>query len=357
MYNKWNKNVINEQINKVAVMNAENPSLKYERDLDSLCRVRNNEAKLFEHEQKFSDQIIYDKNLIDTYRPFVDDIKCFSDENDNLPFKSIGLINTWEIPNKYLISFTHDFYNSIDRDFAKIFNKFFKEKKNNLRLARRNAEGFDRNYTTYIKSLNYAYFNIALTDTVDDFLSMIHEYAHAIADYMHYRPYYSSYPFIELLPLLMERIASDKLTEDFEGMENDVYIMNGLEDKMVLQFAQEISVEDKCLSLYSNNRTRKGYINNISKCTGDTKAKSEKMLNNSTEEKLSYTIPYLTMIELYDLYLKDPQKCLFLMKEIINLNGIKDYHKFLSNNNINLNEHSKEYIEEEKKKIRHTHYV
>ena len=356
MYTKWNKNKLNEQIDKIAIMHAEHPSLKYERDLDSLCRLVNNKSKLFEQEGKFSDQIMYDKALLYKNRAFVDNIHTFAEQSDLLSFKNIELINTWEIQNKYLISFLHDFYNSIDRDLAKIFNKIFKEKKNNLRLTRKNMEGYDRNYSTYIKSLDYAYFNIALTDTVDDFLSLVHEYAHAIADYMHFRPSYSSYPFIELLPLLMERLASDKLVEYFMDLEKEIYLLNWLSDKKIIQYAQEISIQDKCLSLFNNNDTRKNYISNISHYTGDTKSKSERLLNSSLEEKLAYTIPYLTMIEFYDLYYKDPAQCLYIIKNLITLTG-EDYYKFLTNNNIILNEHSKEFIEEDKEKIRLAHYM
>lgn len=358
MYKKWNKSVINEQINKLAVLAAEKPdTLRYQRDLVSLCELANNKTRMFEPDVNFQEQIKHDKKLIERNKPFINDITTLTENIDDSIFKNMEGRIERSIPQKYLLSFVHDFYNSIDKDFAHIFNKMYKDRKDNLRLTRKESDGYRRNYITYIKTLNYPYINIHLYDTIDDFLSIVHEYAHAISDYMCFRPQYGGYPFIELLPMFMEKLASEILLEDFDGMEEDMAICDALTTKTILRYANEISLENNFLSNNDINCNRRAFITNMANFTGDTKSKIERMMDVPLEEKLTYTIPYLTMIEFYTLYNKDPKEAMFILKELIRARDIKDYYEFLQHNNIILNEHSKEFIEEQQQKVRLTHHV
>ena len=357
MYKKWNKNVINDQINKLSVLTSEKPGIiRYQRDLDTLCTIANNKTKMFQPDSNFQEQIKYDKELINRNMPFINDIDIFNNNIDDNQFKNIDGVIERVIPQKYLISFVHDFYNSIDKDFAHIFNKLFKDRKDNLRLTKKEHEGFNRNYINYIKTLNYPYINIHLNNTVDDFLSLVHEYAHAIADYMYFRPQYGRYPFIELLPMFMEKLASEILLEDFDDMEEDIAISNALTTRTILRYADEISIESNYLSHNNINDSRKAFISNMSSFTGDTKTKIERMMDVSLEEKLSYTIPYLTMIEFYTLFNYDPQEAMYILKELIKANNIKDYYEFLQHNNLIINEHSKDFIDKQQKELRLTRF-
>ena len=218
-------------------------------------------------------------------------------------------------------------------------------------------EGYNRNYMTYLTHINYAYINIHKTDTIEDFTNLVHEYAHTIADQMRYRPRYGKYPFIELLPLLMEEIALDEIIRCFDGLEQEVFKADAFETKIVLKYAKETSLQENYLTTENTNLERKQFINNMAHFTNNTKAKTEKILNTTIQEKVSYIIPFLVMIELYDMHYSDRERCMYILKELINMNETDDYIKYLDTLGIHINEHAEDYVEEQKKILRLTNLM
>ena len=91
--------------------------------------------------------------------------------------------------------------------------------------------------------------------------------------------------------------------------------------------------------------------------TNNTKAKTEKILNATIQEKVSYIIPFLVMIELYDMHYSDRERCMYILKELINMNETDDYIKYLDTLGIHINEHAEDYVEEQKKILRLTNLM
>ena len=351
-YKKWNKETLNEQIKYVTKKLYETPSRELAATLNTLEDLKNNKPSIFSPENNFEEQISYDKSLLKEQIQFLPDIEKFAKLDDNYHEKINGNLTIRTIPNRILLSYVHDFYNSIDRDFAKYFNKVFKERKRNLRLSTNNATGYNRNYMNYLYTINYAYINIHIEHTIEDFFNIIHEYAHAIADQMYYRHRYGKYPFIELLPLLMEEIAYDEVINTFEDMDDDVLIVNAVSTKTVLKYAKELILQKDYLSVVDKSLERKQFVNNLAEYSHNTKTKIEKILNTTIQEKISYIIPYIVMIELYDMYYDDPEKALYTTKKIVTMDEVDDYISYLNNLGINLNEHTEIYVEDQRQKIK-----
>ena len=353
-YKKWNKNVLNEQIKYVTKKIYESPSNSKElgSTLSTLEDLKNNKPSIFTPENNFKEQLSYDKSLLKEQIQFLPDIEKFAKLDDNYHEKLNGELVIRTLTNRILLSYVHDFYNSIDRDFAKYFNKIFKERKRNLRLSTNNAPGFNRNYMIYLRSINYAYINIHIEHTIEDFFNIIHEYAHTIADQMRYRQRYGIYPFIELLPLLMEEIAYDEVINTFEDMEEDILLVNAVSTKTVLKYAKELILQKEYLSVVDQAIERKQFVNNLAEYSNNTKTKIEKMLNTTIQEKISYIIPYIVMIELYDMYYEDPERALDTTKRIIMIDEVDDYISYLKNLGINLNEHTEAYVEDQRQKVK-----
>ena len=357
MYNKWNKNKLNTQIKQVTKLFDENPTQEYAATLNTLEDLKNNTPRIFEQEERFDEQFLQDKSLVYKNSEFLSEIDKFAKLDEQFNIKSVSELKKRDIYNRTLVSFLHDFYNSIDRELAKYFNRIYKERKNNLRLTNNKADGYNRNYAYYLNTINYAYINICLTSTIDDFIGIIHEYAHTIADQMHFRPRYGKYPFIELLPLLMQEIACDELIRCFEDFDEDVINSDICTTKTVLQFAKELLLQSDYLCVVNSVPERKQFINNFANYSNNTKAKTEKILNISIQEKISYVIPFILMIELYNMYYEDPEKCMYVTKKIITMDEVENYVTYLKALGINLNENSEEYISCQKRVLKLTRFV
>lgn len=348
-YKKWNKAILNEQLKKLNKLFAENPSYEIGQSIGIIEDLLNNSPRIFIGENSFNQQLSTDKSIIEENASFMAAINRFANHSELLNTK-VPNLQEYDIPNNVLLAFLHDFYNSIDREFAKYFNRIYQERKNNLRITNNKGNGYTRNYMYYIPTLNYAYVNIYKSDTIDDFLNLIHEYAHVVADQMLYRNQYDSYPFIELLPLLMQQIASDKILNYFD-IDDEVHKSDAKTAKLFMNYASQIRLQQDFFTTRNVFTERKQYITEFAQFANNTKTKTERMLNVSLKEKISYVIPYITMIELYNLYYEDPEKALYIMKAIIRMKHRDNYYNMLEDYGIHLNEHSKEFIQTRKKNI------
>ena len=68
-----------------------------------------------------------------------------------------------------------------------------------------------------------------------------------------------------------------------------------------------------------------------------------------------YSFPFMVIIELLHEYNKDPEKALYLLKEIIKLKDC-DYIKELNNKGIHINTHINNYAKQLTKKINNSYH-
>lgn len=340
-YVSWNTSKINEQISVLKRLYRQTRSKDILFDIQMLEEARERSVQPFEVIGSFRDRLIEENIAIRNNIPFLEDVSTFSELDSILQRDLIDFEDTYRISVKDLFTFIHDFYRDLDPEIARIFFKIFKERRDNLKFI----QGRGVTYTT--DKLRYSYIAISKNDVVGDYINAVHEYAHAIADRIHYRyNYYSSYPFIELMPLLMEFLACDKMMKDFDNVSKDVtgYKASELDD--LIQSARQIDMMARYMKIlkYSPKnipRKKREFIGDMMLKLGTGREEVLDVLDLTTLERLSYLIPYMTAIELYYLYKNNPELALRTLKEIITLPDQENYNIALMDREIYLNDHSK----------------
>lgn len=299
-FNSWNKIKIKKQI-KSATDNVDKMILK---------NLLNDVINPFDDET-YPRTDDANKNIIEEYSIFLNDIEKFS----LIPkFKNVQQEQV-RIPINSQLDFLYDFFSSVTPGWMDIFDKIFKERKSNLRIAK------SGNYSVYLSSVDYSYISTNKEYLIDDLFSLVHEYTHAIVDHICFRTDYNShYPFIELPSLNMELISASLMSEFFINIDSDItdylkYIIN-----TIIDYAKRIVSTSKYLK---------------------EKGEFPQDFNRSIIIDFSYVIPYLFNFELFFLYKEDKEKWFYILNEIINMkpsdNSLEDIKKLglIPNSRIN----------------------
>lgn len=299
-FNSWNKIKIKKQI-KSTTDNVDKMILK---------NLLNDVINPFDDET-YPRTDAANKTIIEEYSSFLNDIEKFS----LIPkFKNIRQEQV-RIPINSQLDFLYDFFSSVTPDWMGIFNKIFKERKSNLRIAK------SGNYSVYLASVDYSYISTNKEYLIDDLFSLVHEYTHAIVDHICFRTDYNShYPFVELPSLNMELISALFMSDFFLDIDSDItdylkYIIN-----TIIDYAKRIVNTSKYLK---------------------EKGEFPQDFNHSIIIDFSYVIPYLFNFELFFLYKEDKEKWFYILNEIINMkpsgNSLEDIKKLglIPNSRIN----------------------
>ena len=351
-YKKWNEQQIKEQIDRLLTMYMLTNDNDYLLDVELCNRLIDSDLLMFPIYESFKEHMAEETETYIKFQPFYDSIKTFAGYKGALNLK-LKELNEYDISISELLSFVHDFYASLDHDLFRVFKKVFNERKNNLQFTK------NRSITAFIPHLHYSYININKDDTINDYLNIVHKYMHAICDNMYYRrDYTSNYPFIELPSLLMELIAYDWLadgfTSSYEDDNGNVVINNmWLEDIMVskgqtaatiLKYAKYNLIESDYLSKVDRFRRKRETLREMKKMTNTKATTIYDLMKTSSLERTTYSIAYITAIELYYLYLEDPERALYVLKELIMMDNKENYERELEHRGINLNEHAKKHL-------------
>jgi hypothetical protein len=343
-YNKWNQKQLLTYYNELIqrFIDSKNTDQVVLRDIASLDTLIKGPTPAFISPECIQGKIYEDQMFLLKDQKFIKDIEKFKDLSHSLKNKKNLVVDERDISNSILLSVTHDFYNSLDSSLAKHFNKVFKDRKDNLKFTD------EHSIAVYLPSLETGYINLEKTDTLYDFINLIHEYAHLIQDRVKYRDSRLNYPLNEMLPILMEMLALDYLEESFEDFEEDARTIKISTMKTNLKYASDLLKEYKYISNVDITKRSRDMIADIAMVTNTSKRDSLDLLNISAEEKLSYIIPTILDIELYYLFYFDREKCIDLIYRLIETET-NDYRKYIKDSGIVLNQHSKQYIKEIKR--------
>lgn len=340
-YTHWNTSKMVEQLAILRKLYRETRNEDILYDIDLLESAKGRPIKPFEFSGSFRDQFVEEVFAVKSNIPFLEDIAIFSELDSLLRRDLIDYEDEYKITAKDLLEFTHDFYKGIDPEIAKIFFRIFKERKNNLKFTQ------DRGITFTIDKLNYSYIGIARNDVVADYINAVHEYAHAISDRIFYRNNYNSgYPFIELMPLFMELLACDKMMEVFSNIGKDVTGYKADELDTMIQFARHIDAMACYMSMINFSKDhipgkKKDIIGDMMSKLHTKREEVLTILDLSTLERLSYLIPYMTAVELYYLYKRDPERAIRILKYLVKMPSQENYNIALMDREIYLNEHAR----------------
>lgn len=130
-YANWNIRNVKHQIR---YLQHNNQNGKYNIDIEILKQIIDNSIIPFEHEFTLKEKLLYDKEKLNEYNYFLNDIKNFTSYNIGDHDYSLNVIN---IPISELLIFVNDFFKEVFPSWYNIFNKVYREKHNNLKVGGR----------------------------------------------------------------------------------------------------------------------------------------------------------------------------------------------------------------------------
>ena len=180
-----------------------------------------------------------------------------------------------------------------------------------------------------------------------DVMTTIHEYMHATSRSIN--PYHfveDKYVFGELDTSFIEIIAADYLDKLFKTNGTIIKAFNHMErSSEALELTDTFKIidyEDKQNDNFITNKQLKCAAKMACNLSGE---ELEELLYMPDTEPETYVISYIMAVELYDLYLQDQEKALFILHKIIEMNcdSLEDYYKEIKKLNLIPNMHMKEY--------------
>ncbi|HOB25946.1 MAG TPA: hypothetical protein PLB45_00665 [Bacilli bacterium] len=337
-YDNWNLDVLKKQLNNF--QEGDESYLLLE-DLIEIQRLKDVDLSAFDlDDESFIDQLDKSKMILNKYYEFMPFIDKFSKYIIKPYLDNPDIVI--EPSRDEVLSFTHDFYHDLSPVFYKKFMNFYSQRKDCVRFSDNRSASF------YITSLNYSYIDLQETYCIDEFYAAVHEFGHGIANTFAVTNYESSI-FVELLPIFMEFLVSDKLISYYDDKDIKDYVaLNDYNELAVHStYAKELTFFNEGLHVTSSYMRRKQLLNALCKISNDTKKKTKKMFDITLDERFCYLIPYLVAMELYYKYKDDPEKTLYTLENIIQLKD--NFYTSLIKNDILLNEHSSEYVDKIKR--------
>ena len=314
MYNSWNLKKAKQQKCFLVQNNVDG---KYDIDIDRINSIIDNMLTPFDSPLTLKEKLEYDKEKIDEYEYFIKPIEEFY----NLTKKvKIGYLWGFDLPINELLYFVNDFFRDNLPEWYGIFEKVYKEKKNNFRVSNK------RCCELYIPGINYSYINYERKLTVEDLFSIVHEYTHAVVDHIKFRHSYDDkYPFIELPSLTAEMIAKDIIKSYYTNIGEEVrnYFFGSLAS--INMFAKNILYAKNFFDAYTlDDEDQINYY--LDFYTNFSKIKRSNLTDKLQLENICYVIPFIYAIELYYIYLEDNELFQYNMNKIITMDNCQNYY-------------------------------
>ena len=238
------------------------------------------------------------------------------------------------IPKKRILDKTKETINNINKywynKLTPIFNSpyLLDYKKNNL------------NRFYYFDYIDQMYISLNKENTIDDYLSSIHEYMHALTVLIN--PMYLYNIEYEFLSILGELITIHEMKQ--KNYHTNEFIKADI--NQYLNITSLIKETETKIILTNSNLSKKEKLNFYKKELRLSKAQIKDIYDTSLNYSYSTIISYYLALELFDIYLKDKEKCCYIVEKIITRKT--SFEQTLKDNNIKLL-NNKEYIKRLKK--------
>ncbi|MCH5166867.1 MAG: hypothetical protein J1F35_03155 [Erysipelotrichales bacterium] len=337
-YKNWNKNLIKQQYDTVIAEYNRTGDKSLLFDIWPLEYLLNSEGEAINFQKHHDEKKQLKDNVTALYnkREYLQYISDFSEYKVSI--EKLPKLTVYKLTPSILLSFVHDFYNSMPPIIKSKFNHAFKDRKNNFKLSDIRSDSF---FLPYFK---YSYINVKSQNTIEDFMNIVHEYGHAISDLIN--PHLEDlfvYPFGELFPLLMELIACDYIEKHYELTEDvklyRIYLWNTIN-----HFCQYLMMETNLLSREYLQDFSTNPIEGLAVANKISLEEANKAFNITTNEKLMYSIPFIAAVEFYYLNNRDPELFLCSLIEFLSLPAFSNYIGELEKRQIYLNQHGKDFV-------------
>lgn len=216
------------------------------------------------------------------------------------------------------LGLTNDFYQSIGGIIYEGFLDTYNNRYRRIMFTKQiDGLGYDVEGVTYnISGLNKNYILLNNCKTVNKLRCLIHEFGHVMASYINNQRYFNNFNFfLEVESIFMEMIAGDFFNKQNQG--DDWKIVNC--ERMTSYI--EMAAMDVEMFKINKLAMENNYLN-IDELIKDLRNKmieynlSKDMKGLNLTEDLVYVMSYIKAINLYQLYLVDPEMAL---NNLINL--------------------------------------
>ncbi|MGN1378840.1 MAG: hypothetical protein ACI4XR_00340 [Bacilli bacterium] len=280
-------------------------------------------------------RIIEDNETINQINIFKNMISSFTNKDIIGNEEIFNFSYNTKVNTKDLFELTFDFYKKQDKRIFEIFEKFFNDRQNNVFFTSTPINNDFDGATFQFSGIDKVFIHINSHEDIRDVPLLIHEYGHAIAFYLNgfdNIKYNSFEPFSEIESIFFEILSFDYLDSIHL---DDIDSYNKRKSYLVNLFCNAAIIENKFLIYNFIHTILNDKINYraIKKEYYINKSDLKNIYSSSIETKLKYVISSLYAMELYDIYLKNPDKAFNLYKKIITLNypTYEEYINELSN--------------------------
>lgn len=345
---------------KILIDVTEDPmqSLQYENTLNSILCVIDRYHEMVHKGRlsstnydvaSFSDIIQSDSSHIRRYGYSCPYIRALNDYNDKFIVNPQNLSKIDTTISKVL-RVSHGFYNQFDGVFSDSYLALTRNFRNTLHFQKIANGGKEFGQTHSIYKTDITFFEIGYNNTVQDYISAIHEFGHGISCSLNPNAMWDieKYCLIEVDSLFFELLGIDYIGENLD-FQQDSFNINMEILKDYLYSAQLICTK---LDMYdeltykelSNKRIVRKYL---SSSAGYDKQGVTDVLTTYIRDLMHYIISYLTAIELYLIYQICPDRALDLLLKIITQEerSNKEYLDFIKNLGLEPGSHFDNYIE------------
>ncbi len=252
---------------------------------------------------------------------FWGDIIEFS-ELEEPDFKFIPKIKRCSLSQDDILSLTHDFYRSLGSFYFGNFMKHFYRRKDHIVFRKYQEESICSGSSICLSSKPESFIEVFRTYTIDDVLTTIHEYSHAISATINPANFdLAKNNFIETDTLFMELIANDYL----KSLTNDKNLLITKAENHLQEISFALDLSDLISLVETEETLKSGYTSNrvmkkaASEECGIHPMELENILQNvaMSSGNVEYIMSYLLSIELYNIYKQDRDKALYLLKKFI----------------------------------------
>lgn len=292
----------------------------------------------------------HDRSLLKKYKAYYPYFEQMLSDLNSLCIDPILTLPSISISRNKLLTVSSDFYNQFKGEISETFAQIKKSLPTHLQFRRLIGTNISYAQTLTVYGSKYSYYDIGLVNSAQDYITLFHELGHGIANYINpYQIYdYNKYCFIETDTLFWELIGYDYLTTQL-SLPKDAFLIGLLYLKEYSYDADIICTKQDLHSQFSLSefKDKKALIDYLNKTANYDKQYLHDVFYDEIKESFHYGISYLTAIELYMIYLADPNIALELLLKIIKAKDLSNegYLEYIKSLGIIPGKHIKEYVD------------
>ncbi len=291
-----------------------------------------------------------DFSIISEYGYYCPYIRLLSDYDELLainPNTDLPIIDSCA---SRIVNVSNEFYGQFKGIFRDTYREMSRRFKDTIHMRKITGSTITAGQTYSIYNTSDTFFEIGYNNTLQDYVSAIHEFGHGISCNLNPMAMwdFGKYCFIEVDSLFFEMLGTDYLGEKL-GRKKDAFDINMHVLKDYIYSAMLISTK---LDMYSecdrfdlnSKRFVKQHLKNNANLN---KLGVNDVITTYIRDYMHYIVSYLTAIELYLIYQNDPDKALDLLFNIITTNkhSNKEYLDYIKSLGLEPGTNIEKYIQ------------